>query len=243
MEDAETALRRRRFDALERVLGGGAAFSIAALAFLLSAGVLFAACGGGGGQGSAAGGCEVGKPPLVHLRRVPVWVAEQGLDSPPLVLDCFASSLQGPTEMVGFRNVGPSVCVTFDTINSKQAHGELCTEADKTPAEEWCKGASGCIKGYVVSPRFTEFSGPLEPYVRSAKVTVGGEPARGEVEVKHVSGKQAESIHAKKPFAYFIAFLPGCVAPKRVQVLLYGAEGAKIGVARGWDAPAPCASG
>lgn len=213
-------------------------------AFLVSAGVVFAACGGGDGDATAtaeATTCEVGNPPLLkNHRRVPTFVEEEGLDSPPKIVGCLKDPLVGEAEIVGFRNFGPAVCLTIDAMKYREAHGELCTVYSE-PATRRCQGKAGCITNYLHVHGFTEFSGPVDAKVKELKVTVKGRPVKRGFTIADISGKVAKSVYAPEPFGFFVAFIPGCIKAKDVKVSLFDANGSSMGVAGGWTAPAgPC---
>jgi hypothetical protein len=227
----------------QRTIPPSAALAALALALGLGLGLGLAACGGGVKSASvaaASGRCEVGQPPLLHRRRIPAWVRAKGLGTPPVALSCFGARFHGRAEVVGFGNVGPSVCLTVDDLRLGEPHGELCTPTDTSPTEEHCDGAPGCITGFVHTGGLTELSGPLEPGVRAVRVSVAGRPARGDVELTRVAGGLGRSIQARVPFGFFVAFLPGCVPSQRVRVTLHGKDGSPLGEARGWSPPLGC---
>jgi hypothetical protein len=156
-----------------------------------------------------------------------------------VVLACFHTSFSGPSELVGFRNVGPAFCVTVDDLRPGEPHGEICTRSWLGAAEQWCRGRPGCVEGYVHSHGFTQLSGPLDPRVQAVRLTVNGKPADGEIDVAHISGALARNIHATKPFGFFVGFLPRCVPAKGLRVIFIGDDGSRLGTAR-WDAPSVC---
>jgi hypothetical protein len=216
----------------------------------LSASAL-AACGSGNSQSNTAAGdtshggaavsrCAVGQPPALKVRRVPPWVTEKRLSSPPIVLACFHTAFSGSSELVGFRNVGPAFCVTVDDLRWQEPHGEICTRSWLGAAQQWCRGELGCVEGYAHPHGLTQLSGPLDPRVRAVRMTVSGKPAGGEIDVAHISGALARNIHATKPFKFFVAFLRGCVPSKDVKLVLVGSGGSHLGKVRPWSPPAGC---
>ena len=155
-------------------------------------------------------------------------------------MSCFGASFHGAAELVGFRNVGPSTCLTVDNLRRQEPHGEICTQSAATPVRQWCRGGRGCITGFVHPPGLTEFSGPVDPRVQGIQVSVKGKPARGDIHLTHVAGPLAHSIDAPKAFGFFVVFLAGCVPSGDVEVSFSGAPGEALGTAKPWHPPLGC---
>jgi hypothetical protein len=217
--------------------------SIALFATIVICATAFSACGGNSGGprgGSVARVCQVGEAPSLHVRRVPPWVVRKGLGSPPHVLSCFGSPFHGAAELVGFRNVGPSVCLTVDNLRRREPHGEICTDISATPVEQWCGGGLGCITGFAHPPGLTEFSGPVDPVVKTVHLDLDGRAAKADIYLTPVTGSLARSIDEPKSFGFFVAFLAGCVPSDEVRVTLAGAAGESLGTAGSWQPPLGC---
>jgi hypothetical protein len=218
--------------------------ALAAAVALLVLALLLSSCGSSSDEGgsnaaatTAKKGCAVGQAPTLHVTRVPKWVQERGEGTSAVVFGCFKDPNGGQVEMVGFGNWQNSHCLSVEDVRLGEPHGEICTHEKEK--DTWrCKGAPGCVSAYLLIPgEMTEISGPVEPWVKQVKVLVNGKPVNGTVNLSHVSGALGKRIQVEQPAAFYAAFIRGCVKPKQVKVLMYGANGKRIGVARGWDAP------
>jgi hypothetical protein len=186
--------------------------------------------------------CRVGQSILAVVPEAPDWWREG--TGPTLALACLHDRV-ARAAIIGYaspegENAG--VCVTAYTLGSGQAPGEQCA-APGVPWNWSCKGAQGCVHGFINYGGMTALDGPLTEKVNRVRVLVHGKPLREGVAVARVRGETVPLIGAEEPLGFFVAFIPGCVLPRQVKVELLDATGSRMGLARGWDAPFSCPQG
>jgi hypothetical protein len=186
--------------------------------------------------------CKVGQSILGFVPEAPAWWKEG--TGPTLALACLHDRIINAV-ILGYASPegeNRGVCVTAYGGAPSQAPPENCA----APGVPWtwsCDGAQGCVHGFIHYGDKTALSGPLTQRVGGVRVLVRGKPLREGVTVARVQGETLQLIDAEEPFGFFLAYIPGCVPPGEVKVELLDETGSRIGLARGWDAPATCPKG